>query len=193
MNQVQLGDISTIRLGQAVKETPSPQGKGVRLIRIKEIVPGNFDDIRDLPYADISNNDVKLLIAPYDIVLPIRGLRMDAMLLNRNNEDVMTTNHVAVIRCHNDRILPNFCLWYLNSPAGQQALANQRKGATSVPQISLKDLMSIHIPLPSFDVQMKISSLYNNWLAQKNIYKQIMLNGDELTLSVCNEILQKGE
>lgn len=190
--EVSLGSIATIRLGQNVKEAEPSSNVGVRFIRIKEVNAGYLKETSDLPFANIEPQKVKAFIEPGDIVLPTRGLRMSAMLIQTSTELLMTTNHIAIIKVMHERILPEFCLWYLNSPEGQQALENQRKATTSVPQISNKDLMNVKIPTPSLLVQSKIIEVNRNWLQQEDIYKKLMLNGFELTQAVCRQLVKGG-
>jgi len=189
---VLLGEIASVRLGQNVKESESAPDKGIRFIRIKETEAGYFNDTSVLPFAAIEMDKVKAFIEAGDIVLPVRGLRMDAMLIQTANEPLMTTNHMAVIKVRDDNVIPEFCLWYLNSPGGQQALENQRKGATSVPQISSKDLMNVPIPLPTLLIQKQIVEMNSNWLQQKSIYQKLILNGSELTQAACQHLIKGG-
>ncbi|HCG7089205.1 TPA: restriction endonuclease subunit S [Vibrio parahaemolyticus] len=190
--EVSLGSIASIRLGQNVKEAEPSSNTGIRLIRIKEVNAGYLKETSDLPFADIDSDKVKAWIEPDDILLPTRGLRMSAMLIQSTTEPLMTTNHIAIIKVMHDRILPEFCLWYLNSPEGQLALENQRKATTTVPQISNKDLMNVKIPMPSLVVQSKIVEMNSNWLKQEEIYKRLMLNGFELTQAACRKLVNGG-
>lgn len=189
-----LSHIAHVSLGQTFREraeTDSPES-GVRLIQIKDVREGELSDINTLPYADIEPSKLKVKLLKGDLLLPLRGTRTEAMMFRGGSCDVTTTNQVAIIRPKQDgRVKLEYLHWFFNSAMGSVVLESIRTAA-SIPNISIKNLLAISLPVPSLEDQEKIIAIYCNWCAQKKALHDLILNGEKLMASVAQEMLGGG-
>lgn len=178
-----LAGVADIYLGQTFREKAEAtnSNSGVRLIQIKDIREGEMLGTDILPYAEIEPSKLKVKLTGGEILLPLRGTRTAAMIFRKSHipEDVTTTNQVAIISPKDSRVKLEFLHWYFNSSIGRKALDAIRTGVT-IPNISIKNLSEIIIPLPNTDVQNKIIKLYNAWNSQKAVLHELLSNGEKL-------------
>lgn len=189
-----LSHIAYVSLGQTFREraeTDSPES-GVKLIQIKDIREGGVNDLTSLPYADIEPSKLKIKLVKGDLLLPLRGARTEAMIFKGECGDVTTTNQVAIIRPRQEeRIKLEYLHWFFNSAMGGATLDSIRTTA-SIPNISIKNLLAISLPVPSLEEQEKIVAIYSNWRAQKKVLNGLMANGERLMASVAQKMLGGG-
>ncbi|QAY91405.1 MULTISPECIES: restriction endonuclease subunit S [Pseudomonas] len=187
-----LSSIAKISLGQTFREKAEATNdeSGIRLIQIKDIREGAFFDADELPFAEIDPAKAKTPLAFGDVLLPLRGNRSEAMIYSVDNSDVLvtTTNQVAVIKSEDQGVSSAYFHWYLNSPFGRRALDSIRGGAT-IPNISIKNLSEIEIPIPSPEDQAMILKIYDNWCKQKSALQALLVNGENLMASACVQVL----
>lgn len=187
-----LSSIAKISLGQTFREKAEATSdeSGIRLIQIKDIREGAFFDAQELPFAEIDPAKVKATLAFGDVLLPLRGNRSEAMIYSVSNSDILvtTTNQVAVIRAEGQGVSSAYFHWYLNSPFGRRALDSIRGGAT-IPNISIKNLSEIEVPIPSVEDQSMILKIYDNWCRQKSALQALLVNGENLMAGACVKVL----
>lgn len=184
-----LSEIASVGAGQTFRAKAESAVGDVRLLQIKDIREGYFSDIQKLPFASISSDILKINLSTDDIVLPLRGDRVAAMIL-KNDEKyfITTTNQVAVITVNKEIVLPEYVMYYINSSEGKRKISELKSGGL-ISNLSIKLLSIIEIPVPTFDIQRKVLSLYNNWISQKDIMYEMIENGDGLCESVCRKLI----
>lgn len=186
-----LSHIADVSLGQTFREraeTDSPES-GVRLIQIKDVREGELNDINSLPYADIEPSKLKVKLLVGDLLLPLRGMRTEAMVFRGESGNVTTTNQVAIIRPRQDGgVSLEYLHWFFNSAKGSVLLESIRTSA-SIPNISVKNLLEISVPVPSPKKQKQIVDIYHNWCAQRDTLRELIVNGENMVASAAHEIL----
>lgn len=190
-NEVALGDISRIGLGQTFRGKAESSGHtdGAKLIQIKDISEGFFGDTDSLPFANVELTKLKVRLTKGDILLPVRGARLEAMSYKPSTESVATTtNQVAVISVNQEIAAPEFILWYLNSELGRATMSRISSGST-VASIKLSDLTSLRLPLPKMPEQQRIADIYTNRLRQNLTLRKMISVGTKISDQICGEIL----
>lgn len=187
-----LSDIADVSLGQTFRERAETDNSvsGIRLIQIKDVREGELRDVASLPYADIEPSKLKVTLLTGDLLLPLRGTRTEAMIFRGANSpgEVTTTNQVAIIRPRMGLVSLDYLHWFFNSAMGSIALESIRTKAT-IPNISVKNLAEIKLPVPDFDSQERIVTIYHNWRMQKETLYEMLRNGEKVVASAAQKIL----
>lgn len=111
-----------------------------------------------LPKVQMGDKGSKSLLQKNDVVLINRSSNAGnffAAQFSGNEENVVASISLFIIRIFTDTVLPEYLVNYLNSTKGQSALQNISKGAV-VKSVSIKDLRATVIPVPELDVQKAI-------------------------------------
>ncbi|MBL4761364.1 MAG: restriction endonuclease subunit S [Gammaproteobacteria bacterium] len=192
---VRLSDVAEIALGQTFrgKAEGSSSTSEIKLIQIKDIRDGVLSDVSSLPFANIDESKLKIVLRKNDLLLPLRGSRHEASIFRPDVEyrHVTTTNQVAIIRPSEKAVSVEYLLWYFNSSIGRNRLASLATGST-VSSIRGGDLASLTIPLPAFPVQARLADMYFNWFRQKEVLSEMITNGGNLTDRLCVDLLENG-
>lgn len=106
-----------------------------------------------------------------DIVIVARGLKAGAFratTIKSNNQNIIASSSVHIIRLNNSSVEPDYISHYLNSSLAQSELAKEVKGSYIgvLPRKALEDL---DIPLPSLEKQKILIDLHTNLIAQTKI------------------------
>lgn len=184
-----LSEVAAVTGGHTFRSKAEAETGNVKLLQIKDIQEGIFENLSSLPFADIRPEKLKVNLQTNDILLPLRGERIPAMMIyNRNNELLTTTNQIAVIRTNRSLIDPDYLFYFLNSPKGAEQIASLQGGGLVV-NLSLKKLLTLKIPVPSLEVQSEIINLHKIWEEQKETLKNLIENGATLCHAAINTLI----
>ncbi|EJZ60245.1 restriction endonuclease subunit S [Pseudomonas sp. TH49] len=195
IKNIKLSSIAKISLGHTFREKAEAvtSTSGVRLVQIKDVREGVLEDIEQLPFADVDPEKLKIHLALNDVLLPLRGNRSEAMIYSVSDPKILvtTTNQVAIIKSIDKSVIPAYFHWYFNSSFGRKALESIRGGAT-IPNISIKNLYEVEVPVPSVEEQVEILRVYSSWSKQKAVLQELLTNGESLMASLCAQIMGVG-
>lgn len=132
----------------------------------------------------------KALRDPYfleknDVLLVSRGLGAGSFRSTTfvsDNENVIASSSVLILRVTDVGILPKFLSLYLNSQEGQNALSKIVTGGSLIQSILIKNLANVKIPMPPIGKQKTIIALHENTAEQERIrirkreIQQLVLN-----------------
>lgn len=186
---IKLNDVADIKLGLPFKKAINDaEEKGLcYLIQAKDIMPENMIRFDELPRVIPETNHIQHILKEDDILLRMRGPYFSAAIIDRNmNLPIIATNQIAVIRCNKKYIEPYYLHWFINSKSGQNLL-NQFSEGSNIIKVNLKVVSNIEWMLPKIEQQKNIVDIQKNWLAQKNVYKQLI----ELNSILFNELCSK--
>ncbi|WP_192985710.1 restriction endonuclease subunit M [Pseudomonas sp. EggHat1] len=187
---VHLSEIAEIKAGHTFRgkaEDPD-RTEGVRLIQIKDIKERGVD-IHLLNFAAIGESRVSNVLEEGDVLFPLRGARVEAMVFpSCGGEEVITTNQVAIIKVSKGVARAEYVSWYLNSEAGERNVSGLKVGSV-VSNIGLKDLAGLVLPVPKLSVQDEILALHSNWLARKVVLSKMLVVGEQLSERSCFKLL----
>ncbi|EIP9979929.1 type I restriction endonuclease subunit M, partial [Salmonella enterica] len=104
-----LYEVAEVTGGHTFRTKAEAASGHVRLLQIKDIQEGILTDFSALPFADIQPEKLKINLQTNDILLPLRGERIPAMMIvNQQSTLVTTTNQIAVIRVNSLLINPEY-------------------------------------------------------------------------------------
>lgn len=163
---------------------------GYKVVQIKDIREGGVD-FATLPFAAVELGKAKNTLRSDDILIPLRGNRIEAALLTLPDSlSLITTNQVAILSTSRADVKSAYICWYLNSIEGRSQISRLKVGSV-ISNIGLKDLSSLPVPLPSLRAQVKIAEAYKNWTSQKQILESLVNNGEELLDVFCTKLLRE--
>lgn len=108
-----LSEVAEVTGGHTFRTKAEAASGHVRLLQIKDIQEGILTDFSALPFADIQPEKLKINLQTNDILLPLRGERIPAMMIvNQQSTLVTTTNQIAVIRVNSLLINPEYLYYF---------------------------------------------------------------------------------
>lgn len=162
--------VETLKKNHAIKlqDVAEKIYKGANILKAEDIEEGeikvlNMSGLKDdeIDYADVirisAQNDKfrqELLLQENDILLSCKGEAIKIAHVNQKVENYTVTQSTMIIR-PSQEVNPKYLELYLSSPLGRYLLKNIQKGAF-IPMISLRDLETIKVIVPSLDEQNRI-------------------------------------
>lgn len=172
------------------KAEDGSRNDGYKVVQIKDIREGGVD-FSVLPFAAVEPGKAKNILRSDDILIPLRGNRIEAVLLELPSDlSVITTNQVAILGAPREGVKSAYICWYLNSSEGHSQISRLKVGSV-ISNIGLKDLSDLLVPLPNPDTQTKIAKAYKNWICQKQILESLTRNGEEILGAFCTQLLRE--
>ncbi|MGN7973399.1 restriction endonuclease subunit S [Serratia sp. 22264] len=188
---VTLESVAEIRLGMPFKSAIQDAGEqgSCYLIQTKDIGLDGILDLDALTSVIPEGNPEKHYLFPNDILLRLRGPVFSAGIIGESKDKpTITSNQLAVIRCHENLILPHYLHWYINSTSGSKYILSMSEG-TSISKINSKTIAKMNVKIPTLEDQKKIGLINRNWIKQKTIYNSLIQNGDVFFDGICESII----
>ncbi|EDP9756029.1 restriction endonuclease subunit M [Salmonella enterica subsp. enterica serovar Oranienburg] len=187
-----LSEVAEVTGGHTFRTKAEAASGHVRLLQIKDIQESILTDFSALPFADIQPEKLKINLQTNDILLPLRGERIPAMMIvNQQSTLVTTTNQIAVIRVNSLLINPEYLYYFFNSPEGDEKISALQGGGLVV-NLSLKKLLTLEIPIPLRPVQDEVIGLRKIWNEQKKTLEDLIENGTTLCHTAINRLIYRG-
>ncbi len=102
------------------------------------------------------------IIHENDILFSIAGMALGKSGLVKSEYLPANTNQAVAIIRPNERVIPNFLLYYIANPSFY-TLVNSVSGQAAQPNINLKQVGSLPINLPPLETQKKIASILSGY------------------------------
>ncbi len=189
---MRLSDIARIMGGYTFRGKADDPNKlsGLKVIQTRDIREKGYDPAK-VSFSVVDKVGSEFFLLPNDILLPLRGDRIESMVFDGGEGDkYITTNQVAMMRVFRELLDPYYLAWYLNSSEGRTRIAAKKSG-TTIKNISLKELSGLMVPIPSFSVQEKIVKLYRNWKSREAILQEMLDVGAVVADEACMELIRK--
>jgi type I restriction enzyme S subunit len=143
--RVRLGDIATVQNGAAFKsESFNTEGRGMPLLRIRDIVPGTTETWYDGPYED------EYIVQPGDLVIGMDGDFNHALW---NGPPALLNQRVCRLVFHGDAVSKD---WILHVLGGYLEAVNDATPSVTVKHLSSRTVADLLLPLPGGDEQRRI-------------------------------------
>jgi restriction endonuclease S subunit len=170
--KVTLKHIATIQTGIFAK--PTNEGQVVYL------QAKHFDEngiLKTSLYPDLKAEDIseKHLLNNGDIIFAAKGTKNFAALYESKNLPAVASTSFFVIRLnqnYNDKVLPEYLTWYLNSASSQNYLKSHAVGS-SIVSISKSVIDELELSIPDLDTQKAILKITHLRNAERKLQQQI--------------------
>ncbi|WJQ14411.1 restriction endonuclease subunit S [Geobacillus stearothermophilus] len=186
IREVKLGDICTIKGGYAFKSSEFIKS-GIPVVKIANIVGREIDFNEDSSFLSPANLEQyrEYVVNKGDILVALSGATTGKFGIYKLDEIALLNQRVAKIVSKNEQVCPKYLFYYMDK---LQNKILQKAGGAAQPNISPKEIAQFTIPLPSIEIQNRISEILDK--AQELIDKrkaQIEVL-DQLTQSVFLEM-----
>jgi len=170
--RVKLKHIAVIQTGVFAK--PAKEGQIVYL------QSKHFDEngiLKSSLYPDLKSDSIseKHLLQIGDIIFAAKGTKNFAALYESKNKPAVASTSFFVIRLNEDfqdKILPEYLTWYLNSASAQNYLKSQAVGS-SIVSISKSVIDELEISILDLDTQKAILRITHLRNAERKLLQQI--------------------
>ena len=112
-------------------------------------------------------------LQPGDLMLVITGETVGRCSVFRNGlEPGFVSQHVGICRLPKDSVDPDFALWGLRGPQGQEQLLGQRYGQGK-PGLNLSNIRAVTLPIPPLPEQRRIVAYLDSLQAKVGALKKL--------------------
>ncbi|WP_339170777.1 restriction endonuclease subunit S [Anoxybacillus sp. FSL W8-1294] len=186
IREVKLGDICTIKGGYAFKSSEFIKS-GIPVVKIANIVGREIDFNEDSSFLSPANLEQyrEYVVNKGDILVALSGATTGKFGIYKLDEIALLNQRVAKIVPKNEQVCPKYLFYYMDK---LQNKILQKAGGAAQPNISPKEIAQFTIPLPSIEIQNRISEILDK--AQELIDKRkAQIEAlDQLTQSVFLEM-----
>lgn len=164
-----LEHIATIQTGVFAK----PVAKG-EIVYLQARHIGENGKIAGLLHPDLKAEDVneKHILRPGDVLFAAKGSKNLAAVVEESYLSLVASTSFFVIRLKDDKVLPKYLAWYMNS-ATTQALLKSTAIGSSMASISKAALEKLEIPVPDIQTQKAILEIVNYRNREKELKQKI--------------------
>ena len=110
--------------------------------------------------------------------------------VNKEQEGLLITSQLCIIRTYSEILNPTFLKWYLESKIGREKIMLEMKGS-SIQKISVAALRTIEIP--EIEKQRNIKDLIELWKEERKTLEVLIERKETLYNNIIEEITMKGK
>lgn len=151
---------------------------GARFYRAQDIGPDGavLDDSKVFVVPPPGEQGRTAMLQTGDLMLVITGATVGRVSLFRNGlEPGFVSQHVGICRLPQSEIDPDFALWGLRGPSGQEQILGQRYGQGK-PGLNLENIRAIALPYPPLGTQREVVADLN--ALQRELQRLRVLQAD---------------
>lgn len=165
-----------------------------KICSVKHMKKGRFDYDNALPisekdYLKLKNNGCNPIAG--DVLLSKDGTIGKTFVFNQPNLNIVLLSSIAIIRCDEDKIIPNFLKYFLENPNTILKLIGMKSGS-AIKRIVLRDISNLLVILPDIKEQQKIASILSTVDEQIDETEQLIVKTKELKKGLMQQLLTKG-
>lgn len=154
-----LGDISEIQVGYQSREGIRAHSDGSHFL----LQARDFDNLHHVDWSNLTRftpagSTSRSEIQQSDVLFLAKGQDNFACLVTRSVNHVLAANSFYILRPNKATIMPEYLAWWLNQKPAQEYIQLNRSGS-SLPFLSVSALSRLEVPMPSVEMQRKISEL----------------------------------
>jgi type I restriction enzyme M protein len=162
---VQLSSVAQVVSGRAIRsadllDEPPLEG-AVGYVRIKDLIQGKVGRISSWLRPDVVNMEQRWALLPGDVLVSKSGTLGKAAIVSNGAVGGIAANGIFVLRADQERLDAGFLLAYLASPACQNWLSAQSRGAV-IQHLNRAVLDELPIPLPPMPLQARAAAQFRD-------------------------------
>ncbi|MBU5637505.1 N-6 DNA methylase [Geomonas sp. Red69] len=163
---VTLATVVQVSTGRSINSSnlldKPPRERAIGYIRIRDLADGKVGRCSNWLAPEVVSVEARWALLPGDILLSKSGTIGKAALVRNGAVGSVAANGLYVLRADKGRLDPGFLLAYLASPACQNWLAAQSRGAV-IQHLNRVVLDDLPIPLPPLSVQTRAAAQYQDF------------------------------
>ena len=178
--------------------SPKSVDDGCYMVSVKDFTEYGFDFSRCRKISDQDYEDLKKAgcVPEYgDILVGKDGARyFEDIIIYRQPEKPALLSSIAILRCNQDEILPEYLYYLLRTPSYKKDVKDNYGSGSAIPRIILKDFKRMPIQYPSLPIQRRIVSVLKVIDAKIQTNIKINDNLQQQALAIFRqELLREGE
>lgn len=187
-----LGDIAHVKTGLVLsrKKPKLAQDTKIRynLLTLNNINEDGliFNEIFD-EFHSYEELDEHYFTEKDDILLRL-SQPFTSVYIDEKHTGLLTPSYFATIKVNDNRVLPQFLAWYLNTKYVKHELERSQSGSRIL-ATNQQAIKNIPIKLPSMTKQKAIIELYELHLKEKNLYKKLVEEKEILFQGIAQQLL----
>ena len=170
------------------KVEPDESGNAL-IIQVRDLDDRRQLDLNQLTRAQIPK-PAEYAVQSGDVLFLTRGYKPHGVVVHQPPASCVPTSYFLVLRADQQRVLPEYLAWVLNSPAFQSDLMKATQG-TVMAVVSKKRFENLPIALPDLETQQKIVGLFTLLGREKELTHQLLERREKLLHQSASKILQK--
>ena len=192
--KVYLGDFAIVRTGLVVARKKARLDSldrvlykqiGLRCFPSGIILDKTQTD--DFASAEIIND--KYLTQEGDVVVRLRSPGT-AVYIDKEDEGLLITSLLAVIRANDSRLDTRYLAYHINSHFSQRLLQREIKG-TAIPMLKTKDLERLELALPSLEEQKRAVGFLDLAEREQRLLFSLAKEKEQFSQAVLDIIIQR--
>lgn len=141
--------------------SPKSVSRGRYMVSVKDFTPDGFDftNCRQISEEDYLKLEKGGCVPEYDdILIGKDGARFfEDIVIYRQNERPALLSSIAILRCNETRILPEFLYYTLRTPSFRADVRDNYGSGSAIPRIILKDFKRMPVLVPPVEEQQRIA------------------------------------
>ncbi|MEA3456915.1 MAG: restriction endonuclease subunit S [Campylobacterota bacterium] len=133
----------------------------------------------------------KYLTKEGDVVVRLRSPGT-AVYIDKEDEGLLITSLLAVIRANNPELNTRYLAYYINSHFSQKLLQKEIKG-TAIPMLKTKDLEKLQLSLPSLEKQKKTVRFLDLAGKEQRLLLMLAKEKEQLSQAILDTIIQQNK
>lgn len=163
---VSLSEVAEVFGGRSIKsadliEEP-PFERAVGYVRIKDLGQGKVGRVSSWLTPELASQEQRWALLPGDVLLSRSGTIGKSALVRNGAVGSIAANGLYVLRIDQERLDAGFLLAYLASPACQNWLAAQSRGAV-IQHLNRAVLNNLPVPLPPLQLQARAAAQFREF------------------------------
>ncbi|WP_156900654.1 hypothetical protein [Maridesulfovibrio bastinii] len=155
----------------------------ISVVQLKNVDPVAGVNMAKLPKIVSTGRRQPTFLKQGDILFVNRGMRFFGAYVDKPLDRVVAAPHFFIIQADQDRILPEYLNWFLNSRRAQRYYSQCAAG-TALPHITRKTLDDLPVDVPSLDRQALIAKVYRCSLRERELTERLLERHELLVSSL---------
>lgn len=161
-----LSSVAQVTAGRSIKSADlldePPFERSVGYVRIKDLNQGKVGRTSSWLRPELASIEQRSVLLPGDVLVSKSGTIGKAALVRSGAVGAIAANGLYVLRANHERLDPGFLLAYLASPACQNWLSAQSRGAV-IQHLNRAVLDQLPVPLPPLSMQARAAAQFREF------------------------------
>jgi restriction endonuclease S subunit len=132
----------------------------VPVLSVGDMADRNVHPLARIPSVKLRTGDYeRFRLQPGDVLVSCRGTLLKTALVPLELRGVLASSNVIAIRPIASVIMPRIIFALLRSAHWQETLRSRTRSSTGLMQLTVKDLDALPVPVPPYELQLKLAYL----------------------------------
>ncbi|MFV5383427.1 restriction endonuclease subunit S [Acinetobacter towneri] len=189
--QVELDNFILVGPQNGLYKPANMYGQGTPIVRIDGFKSGDIIDNKEFKRLSLEESDIeKYKLNKFDLVInrvnSPEYIGKTALIRNLEESTVFESNMMR-FAVDSSKLNTYYLLFFLKQQFVLNQIANKRKDAVNQSSINQQDVKSLIINVPPIDSQIAFSNFFQKLEKNRNLFKQQVLNFDNLFKALQNQ------